>query len=93
MNVADFPLLSKDCITAMMAQMSRAAAASSSPNLAPNMITSSLAASEMVHQALLLSRAQQILEDQQQRGMDVRENLADNESSTFQKGKSDLLIL
>ena len=53
-------LLSKDCVAALMAQMS--AAAANPLVLPPSMMPSS---SEIMHQAMWLSRAQQLLEEQQ----------------------------
>ena len=92
----DFPaLVPSDCVAALMAQMSAAAAAAaSSVGLTPNIVPSHSAASEMVQQAMWLTRAQKLLEEQQKRNITLQENKSAKDSldltmtSTIQGMKS-----
>jgi hypothetical protein len=76
-KVMDFPPLApKDCVAALMAQMSAAAAAAAtSVGLPQNMIPP---ASEMVQQAMWITRAQRLIEEQQQRNIALQENSSAN---------------
>ena len=80
----DFPpMVPKEAMATLMAQMTAAAAsaAASSVGLPPNMMPSSSTTSEIVQQAMWLSRAQKLLEDEQQRNFLLRENISTTDSS------------
>ena len=65
------PQVPKDCVAALVAQMSAAAAAVSSAVLPPGMIPSPSTASAMMQQAMWLSRAHQLIEEQQKQDRQV----------------------
>ena len=72
------PLAPKDCVAALMAQMSAAAAAAaSSVGLPQNMIPP---ASEMVQQAMWITRAQRLIEEQQQRNIALQDSNSGKDS-------------
>ena len=78
------PQVPKDCVAALVAQMSAAAAAVSSAVLPPGMIPSPSTASAMMQQAMWLSRAHQLIEEQQKQDRQVhRENHGAKESSSL----------
>ena len=80
----DFPpLVPKEAVATLMAQMTAAAAsaAASSVGLSPNMMPSTSTTSEIVQQAMWLSRAQKLLEEEHQRNFLFKENSASTDSS------------
>ena len=77
------PLVTKDMISNLMAQMTVAAAsaAASSTGLPPNLIPSSAENTDFVQQALWMSRAQKLFEDEQQRNSLFKEICLTKDSS------------
>ena len=77
------PLVPNEAMASLMAQMTAAAAsaAASSPGLPKNLIPSSSATSEIVQQAMWLSRAQKLFEDEHQRNLLLKEINSTKDSS------------
>ena len=77
------PLVTNEAMASLMAQMTAAAAsaAASSAGLPKNLIPSSSATSEIVQQAMWLSRAQKLFEDEHQKNLLLKEINSTKDSS------------